>query len=246
MPSPPGNCNASSPWARIRAPGGSALSGGSILAPAAARLLVWSRSMRPSFFAAAGTIRLPVASGAATRVRSASSAPSGGRTAVPASAASPQRDTRLLGRQPARLPRRRSRPGATAKTDGLPGMPPPVSIMIPRWSARSRRTSSSLGCTASSPTSSSERMASITAGAASTFRPGRRQSGAADHAALQYLRHESPPQRDQQPRRRRHPCRGDPRWGWLASKPTPCGASNMIPWQFAFRSERIVLQRATK
>jgi hypothetical protein len=30
-----------------------------------------------------------------------------------------QRDTRLLCRQPARLPRRPSRPGATAKTDGL-------------------------------------------------------------------------------------------------------------------------------
>src|SRR6266536_3369878 len=42
------------------------------------------------------------------------------------------------------------------------------------------------------------------------------QGGGADHADLQYRRHEPSPPRDQQPSRRRCPCRSDPRWCRLA------------------------------
>jgi hypothetical protein len=44
-------------------------------------------------------------------------------------------------------------------------------------------------------------------------------SGGADHADLQYRRDEPSPLRDQQPSRRRCPCRGDPRWCQLAQQP---------------------------
>src|SRR4029077_15156499 len=50
------------------------------------------------------------------------------------------------------------------------------------------------------------------------------QSGGADHADLQYRRHEPPSQRDQQSSRARCSCRGDPRWGRLAPQPRPGGA----------------------
>ena len=49
------------------------------------------------------------------------------------------------------------------------------------------------------------------------------QSGGADHADLQYRRHEPPSQRDQQSSRCRCSCRGDPRWCRLAPEPRPGG-----------------------
>ena len=50
------------------------------------------------------------------------------------------------------------------------------------------------------------------------------QSGGADHVDLQYCRHEPSSQRDQQPGRRRCPCRGDPRSCRLAPQPSSRGA----------------------
>jgi hypothetical protein len=50
------------------------------------------------------------------------------------------------------------------------------------------------------------------------------QSGGADHADLQYRRHEPSSQRDQQPSRLRCPCRGDPRSRWMAPEPGTPGA----------------------
>src|SRR6266403_6159953 len=50
------------------------------------------------------------------------------------------------------------------------------------------------------------------------------QGGGADHADLQYRRDEPSPLRDQQPSRRRCPCRGDPRWCQLAQQPWTGGA----------------------
>jgi hypothetical protein len=95
----------------IRAPGCSAPSCAAACSlPAARRSPVWWRSMRPSFPAAAETIRAPAAGGAAARARSWLSVPSRCRTAVPAPVASARTDTRLLGAQPARLPRRPSHP----------------------------------------------------------------------------------------------------------------------------------------
>src|ERR1700726_3231020 len=50
------------------------------------------------------------------------------------------------------------------------------------------------------------------------------QSGGADHADLQYRRHEPSSQRDQQPGRCRCACRSDPRSGRLAPEPRARGA----------------------
>ena len=53
------------------------------------------------------------------------------------------------------------------------------------------------------------------------------QSGGADHADLRYRRYEPSSQRDQQPGRRRCPCRGDPRSCPLAPKPGARGPGNI-------------------